>query len=227
MSGIKAPKPLIVNSDLGMSQEWTEWLELNEYYAIANKLDTETTAIQIANFKACLIRNGLKVLNNIGLTVAEMSVLKSHKDKLTAYFAPSKNKTYERCQFHRIKQQRNENFEDFHQTLQTQVKKCSYGANGDEFVMDQIVVGVYSDATRQKLWTEDDLNLEKARKICRAAERASKQINELQASGVDLNVNAFRSSKTFDCNAMVQHTDQNSALHSAKSARISIKLAIL
>lgn len=53
--------------------------------------------------------------------------------------------------------------------------------------MDQIVVEVYADATRQKLWTEDNLNLEKAKKICRAAERASKQINELQASGVDLN----------------------------------------
>lgn len=104
MSGIKAPKPLIVNNDIDMSQERTEWLELYEYYAIVNKLDTETTAIQIANFKACLGRDGLKVLNNIGLTAVETSVLKAHKDKLTVYFAPSKNKTYERCQFHRIKQ---------------------------------------------------------------------------------------------------------------------------
>lgn len=48
--------------------------------------------------------------------------------------------------------------------------------------MDQIVVGISSDQTRQKLWVEDALDLEKAKKICRAAERAEKQINELQAA---------------------------------------------
>lgn len=87
---------------------------------------------------------------------------------------------YERCQFHRILQQANENSEDLLQKLQTQVKRRSYGASADEFVMAQIVVGVYSNNTRQKLWTEDDLTLDKTKKLCRTAERASKQMNELQ-----------------------------------------------
>lgn len=89
--------------------------------------------------------------------------------------------------------------EDFLQKLQTQVKKCSYGANANEFVMDQIVVGVYSDTTRQKLWTKDDLTLDKTKKICRAAERAAKEMNELQATGLDQNVNAIKNTVTFNC----------------------------
>lgn len=28
MSSIKPPKPLVVNSDIDMSQEWTEWWEI-------------------------------------------------------------------------------------------------------------------------------------------------------------------------------------------------------
>lgn len=162
---MKAPEPLVVNSDIDMAQEWTEWLEMYEDYFTANKITEEDETIQVANFRSCVGREAVKVLSNLNLTDAEKKVLKTLKEKLTNHFASSKNKTYERCQFHRIKQQANENFEDFLQKLQTQVKKCSYGNNADEFIMDQIVVGIHSDTTRQKLWTEDDLKLDKRRKF--------------------------------------------------------------
>lgn len=53
MSGIKPPKPLIANSDIGMCQEWTEWLEAFEDYATANKLSAEEATIQTATSRAC------------------------------------------------------------------------------------------------------------------------------------------------------------------------------
>lgn len=201
MSSVKPPKPLVVNSDIDMSQEWTEWLELYDSYFIANKINDETATIQVANFKACAGRDALKILANLSLTDAERANIKTIKEKLTNHFAPSKNKTYERCQFHRIKQQKDENFEDFLQKLKTQVKKCSYNNNEDEFVMDQIVVGLQSDITRQKLWTEDELDLEKTKKICRAAERAMKQISELQnvSEQSTFSVHEVSESIKFDC----------------------------
>lgn len=79
------------------------------------------------------------------------------------------------------------------------MKKCGYGANADEFVMDQIVVGIFSDTTRQKLWIEDELTLERTKKNCRTAERASKEMNELQSGGMSQSVNALRDAKTYDC----------------------------
>lgn len=36
------------------------------------------------------------------------------------------------------------------------------------------------------MWTEDELGLEKAIKICRAAERTSKEINELHLSELEI-----------------------------------------
>lgn len=121
-------------------------------------------------------REANKILRNLGISDADMKKLAEIKKKLTEHFAPARNKTYERCQFHRLKQQQNESFEDFLQKLQ--VKRCAYGTNADEFTMDQIVLGIHSDNTRQKLWVEEELTLEKAKRICRAAERAGKQISE-------------------------------------------------
>lgn len=126
--------------------------------------------------------------------------MKTVKEKLTAHFAPSKNK-YERCQFHRLKQQPNEMFEDFLQKMKTQVKRCAYETKSqDEFVMDQIVLSVFSDNTGQKLWTDDELTLDKAIKIFRAAKRAEKQMHELQNDAQSLSVHAVNvNSKNFDC----------------------------
>lgn len=75
------------------------------------------------------------------------------------------------------------------------MKRCGYGKQEDEFVMDQIVVGIRADQTRQKLWVEDALDLDKAKKICRAAERAEKQINELQAEHASTSASAVNKIK--------------------------------
>lgn len=178
MASIKPPKPLLINNEIDMSREWNEWSEAYESYAIATKVDKESNVIQIANFKAVIGREAIRVINNLGLTDAERANLTTLKVKLTAHFAPTRNKTYERYQFHRIKQQQDEPFEDFLQKLREQVRKCSF-ASDDEFITDQIVLGLKSEETRQKLWIEDELSIEKAIKICRTAERANKQISEL------------------------------------------------
>lgn len=84
----------------------------------------------------------------------------------------------------------------------TQVKKCGYGINEDEFVMDQMVVGINSDKTRQKLWTEEELELEKAKRICRAEERAHKEINAMHRSVSEMSlhrVEAVKEPKQFNC----------------------------
>lgn len=71
MGKTRAPEPLVVNSDIDMSQEWTEWLEMYEDYFVANKIGTETADVQVANFRACVGREAIKVLNNLNLTAAE------------------------------------------------------------------------------------------------------------------------------------------------------------
>lgn len=238
MSGIKPPKHLVVNNELDMAQEWTEWIELYDHYFVANKLGDESSAVQASNLLSSLGREAIKVLNNLGVTTADKAVLSKIKEKLTAHFAPSRNKTYERCMFHRIKQHEHEAFADFFQKLQAQVKKCSYGQNEEEFTMDQIVLGIHSEHTRQKLWTEDSLDFDRTIKICRAEDRAAKQIHQVQESTSSVNAvkkdtdyyckrcssrHAFRECPTFEtpckrCNRM-GHTTENCKSNSKSEAK--------
>ncbi len=202
MASLKPPKPLIVNNDIDMSVEWTDWLELYRHYYVANKLFQEVVEVRNANFYFVLGRDGLKVIKDLNVPEHVKNDLDLITAVLTNRFAPPKNKTYERCMFHRIKQDVNENFEEFLSKLLTQVKKCGYGINEDEFVMDQMVVGINSDKTRQKLWTDDELDLEKAKKICRAEERADKEIKEMHKSVSEMNldpVEAVKEPKQFNC----------------------------
>lgn len=196
----KPPKPLVVNSEIDMAQEWTEWVECYEHYFTSNELSQKSADVQSSNFLSAIGRDALRIVNNLGLSAAEKKNITVLKEKLTKHFAPDKNKTYERCQFHRINQKEGEPFEDFLQKLRLQVKKCGYASNADEFVMDQIVVGLKADTTRQKLWTEDELDLTKTLKICRAAERASKEINEINNFGqTSAAVNMVKKEKMFNC----------------------------
>ena len=189
MAGIKPPKPLIVNRDNDMSEEWTDWLESYKHYFIASKLNQEPQEVRNSNFYACLGKDGMKTVRNLKVPEEIKNNLDAIVGVLNNHFAPPKNRTYERCQFHRIKQDANQTFEDFLGKLQTQVTKCGYGPFEDEFVMDQIVVGIHSDQTRQKLWTEEEMDLEKAVRICRAAERADKEINDIHGSNSAINTN--------------------------------------
>lgn len=65
---LKPPKPLIVNNDVDMAQEWSEWLEEYQNFFIATKIGTEEETIQIANFKTVIGRDAVKVINNLGLS---------------------------------------------------------------------------------------------------------------------------------------------------------------
>lgn len=194
---VKPPKYFVVKNEIDNSNEWAAWLDAYKQYFIAAKINTEIDEIQCANFRTVLGYDGNRILRNMNLDETELGDLQTIKHKLTQYFSPSRNKTYERYQFHRINQKPNEHFMDFYQRLRIQVTKCDYRAFSDEFLVDQIVLGVSSDQTRQKLWLEEEPTLSNVLKICRAEELAEKQLAELSEKP---NISAInRNDKQFKC----------------------------
>lgn len=196
MGSLKPPRPLLINSDIDMAREWSEWIDEYECYTIAAKVNTESAEIRLANFKTVIGREAVRLINNSGLADEKKNDLDEIKKKLKEHFVPMRNKTYERCKFHRIRQQESEAFDDFLQKIREQVHKCEFN-NIDEFITDQIALGVRCENTQQKLWIEDELTMEKAIKICRAAERANKQINDINEAGSSARVNKI--DKEFKC----------------------------
>ena len=58
---------------------------------------------------------------------------------------------------------------------------CKFGMLTDEMIRDRIVIRLQDKATKLRLLKEEELNLDKTLKICRASEIASKQLKSMKS----------------------------------------------
>lgn len=109
--------------------------------------------------------NGEIVEENVDLTGDEIAgknktttddVYEKALQKLDKYFAPKKNRFYERRIFRKICQETNEKFDQFVMRLRTQAGRCEF-KNGsvEESLIDQIVEGCSSSLLRKKILSEE------------------------------------------------------------------------
>jgi len=84
------------------------------------------------------------------------------KKKFKDYFIPKVNVIYERVQFHKRTQQEGESVNDFVTDLHTISQRCNYKDLREEFVRDQLVVGILDKQLSERLQLDPDLTLEKA-----------------------------------------------------------------
>lgn len=75
-------------------------------------------------------------------------------------------------------QKENEDFDEMLTVIKAQTKKRNFGELDDSLIRNTIVVGILSSNVREKR-IESDLKLDKAIDIWRAAEQATKLLNEL------------------------------------------------
>ena len=81
------------------------------------------------------------------------------------------NETYERYKFLKGKQEQGETFESFLTDLKNLVSSCGYPVEEKSKVLhDQIVMGVVSNAVREKLLDQAALTLNTALDLCRSSE---------------------------------------------------------
>ena len=84
-----------------------------------------------------------------------------------------------------VKQLAGESVEQFVTDLKLKAQTCQFDVLRDSMIRDRIILGVSSQRVQERLLREDDLNLEKAIKVCQAAEAAEKQISALTGPGRD------------------------------------------
>ncbi|KAG5868491.1 hypothetical protein JTB14_005883 [Gonioctena quinquepunctata] len=88
-------------------------------------------------------------------------------------------KNHQKHNFLKVVQQEDGPFDEFLGTIETQAKTCEFGNLTDSLLKDEMVFGVQSDVVRDKLLTDENLNLNKSISICRASEQATKQLEEI------------------------------------------------
>ena len=86
------------------------------------------------------------------------------------YCMPKKNEVYERYQFNQLVPAAAESIDSFVATLRQHVQTCEYDTQAEKMIRDRIVLTYGDSRVREKLISTDDLTLEKAINICRAAE---------------------------------------------------------
>ena len=94
-------------------------------------------------------------------------VLKLFKD----YCMPKKNIVLERFLFNRCTQG-DDKFENFLTKLKNLSTTCDFGNLADGMIRDRIVMGLRDSHTRERLLRVENITLEKATEMCRAAELA-------------------------------------------------------
>ena len=167
--------PFDINTDpTSVGITWKKWIQRFDDFLVALDVDDGNRK------KALLLYYGGKELHDIYDTIS--SVKDEYNDikrKLTNYFEPKINLTFEVYNFRQMKQEQGESIDQFVTRLKQKAQRCNFYDN-DREIKDQVVFNCYSDRLRRKA-LRDDLDLPNLVAAARAIELSNKQAALIEA----------------------------------------------
>lgn len=164
----RLPPPLNITEG-NVSENYKKWKRQVEVYLEASGASDKPDKTKTAIILHCAGPQVLEVYDQI--TWAEAG----DKDKpekvfeqLQKFCNPRKNEVLETHRFWNVQYQ--DQFDNFLTELRTRAASCNFDANQDRMIRDKIVFTV-TGKLQELLLREDDLDLVKAIKICRAYEQ--------------------------------------------------------
>lgn len=109
-------------------------------------------------------------------------------EKFDAYFGTKVNITLMRYKFFTRNQETGESIQQYVTALRLLSKNCEFGNLAEELIKDRIVCGLRDSRVRDRLLRCDDLNLDKAVKLCQAEEVSQESERQISATGVGTSV---------------------------------------
>ena len=109
------------------------------------------------------------------------STLQNWKAKFYQLCQPMKNLIILRHNFNTKQQKEGESFHAFLTGLRNQADACEFGDMKDELLRDRIVVGINNTKTKDLLFAEPNLSLQRAIEICELREGAEKAAQALKS----------------------------------------------
>ncbi|XP_055710686.1 uncharacterized protein K02A2.6-like [Phlebotomus papatasi] len=158
-----------------MNSVWRKWEKAYNFYAKATKLDKQEPEVQAAAFMSIIGVEVEEIYENFGLSEDEANDVNILMTKFREYFNPKGNEVYETYVLRKMQQVSDESINDFVTRVTTQAKNCGYPVSMlDRIIRDQLVIGVSSKVVQEKLLESENLTLEKAVRMCKAHEKATK-----------------------------------------------------
>ncbi len=177
MEGLQPPPKLQLTGNV--AENWRRFKQRFLLYLSAIDGDRKVEKMKASLFLHVVGDEALEVYNNFTFEEGESMKLQSIMDKFEAFCIPKRNVTYERHRFFTCMQRSGETIEQYVTELRHRSKTCEFGELTDSLIKDRIVCGIPDNGLRERLLREQDLNLEKALSLCRAAATVKTQAKEL------------------------------------------------
>ena len=162
------------STSTNLDKKWESYLEEFELFITASGVteNKQKTAL--------LLHLGGKDLREIYKTVkAETDTYNDAKQKLSTYFNPKKNITYERFIFKSASQEVGESCSSYITRLKTLAETCDFEGQVNIEIRDQFIFTCRSTTLKKKLLQQENLTLEKLLEIGRNKELSQKQATEI------------------------------------------------
>ena len=184
--------------DLGVERysAFKSWKQRWKDYAIVTKLNDESAEYKCSMLRYTFSDETQKIYETLGLTDDEEKDSEAIINKLETFAKGTVNETMERHTFNSRNQKDGEPFDDFLTEIKILSKNCNFCQTcHDGLIRDRIVGGIRDPSLRQKLLSDDKLNLKKTEDACRAREKAregAKLFDNQQPSKDDEEVDELR-----------------------------------
>ncbi|XP_039298693.1 uncharacterized protein LOC111050145 isoform X1 [Nilaparvata lugens] len=190
MENLKPPHPLSFEGSL--SNNFVKWKKQYLIYSTAAGVTSKSEEVQVAVLLHCLGPEAQERLDTLGLTVKENGDWKLILQKLEDNCLPKSNESVDRHIFFSRNQHVGESFDEFLLELKKLSSSCNFGSLKDSLIKDRVISGINNVNLKERLLKEENLNLEKAVKICKLFELSAQQLNTLQNSTTVEGVNVVK-----------------------------------
>ena len=178
MQALQPPPNLQLTGNV--AENWRRFKQRFQLYLSAIGADEKNAKTKASVFLHVVGEEALEVYNNFQFTEeADKMKLDKILEKFEAYCIPKTNVTFERHRFFTCVQKTEETIDQYVTELRNRSKTCEFGGLTDSLIKDRLVCGIPDNSVRERLLREQDLNLEKAIRMCRAAETVKTQAKEL------------------------------------------------
>ena len=155
--------------------EWPKWRRRFEQFRVASGLRKEDEETQVSTLLYCLGDDADDVLTSNNISEEDRKKYAEVIGKFDSYFKMRKNVIFERARFNARVQTEGESIEQFITALYHLVEHCEYGPLKEEMIRDRLVVGIRDSSLSERLQMDDQLTLEKAKKLVRQREAVKEQ----------------------------------------------------
>lgn len=195
-----APKPLHLEGNVSENfRKFEEHWTLFEKTELKGKSEEE----KCSYFLLCIGENAREVHKTLAFSTPETSTntegatvwkrtTQELKTAFKAYCNPRKNLTFERHKFNTRNQDENETIDQYVTALRTLAATCEFESLHDGLIRDRIVCGIKTQTLKERMLRENDVTLQKAIDICRAAETSRDQLKSLCGGEKKNNIDTLR-----------------------------------